>query len=235
MTSVSEHGNAVEYFVDRHVSEDRDAATAFRDSWRSLSYAELAEVSRRFAGALRAAGVARERRVALLLLDTVDFPIAFWGAIRAGVVPVPINTLLTHEVVGYILADSRADALVISAPLVAPLLPVLHSIADLRRIIVAQPDGGAPAPIDDARAVGFAEFLARRRSGDPDRGHPGGRGGVLAVFLGFHRCAEGRPARPWQPACDGRHLRCTGAADPRRRRDVLRGEGVPCLRARQFA
>ena len=51
--------------------------------------------SRRFAGALRAAGVARERRVALLLLDTVDFPIAFWGAIRAGVVPVPINTLLT--------------------------------------------------------------------------------------------------------------------------------------------
>ena len=101
---------------------------------------------------------------ALLLLDTVDFPIAFWGAIRAGVVPVPINTLLTHEVVGYILADSRADALVISAPLVAPLLPVLHSIADLRRIIVAQPDGGTPAPIDDPRAVGLDEFLA---GGDP--------------------------------------------------------------------
>ena len=66
--------------------------------------------------------------------------------------------------VGYILADSRADALVVSAPLVAPLLPVLHSIADLRRIIVVQPDGGTPAPIDDARAVGLAEFLA---GGDP--------------------------------------------------------------------
>ena len=138
--------------------------SAFRDPWRSLTYGALAEATRRFAGALRAAGVARERRVALLLLDTVDFPIAFWGAIRAGVVPVPINTLLTHEVVGYILADSRADALVISAPLVAPLLPVLHSIADLRRIIVAQPDGGTPAPIDDPRAVGLAEFLA---GGDP--------------------------------------------------------------------
>jgi 4-hydroxybenzoate-CoA ligase len=113
---------------------------------------------------LRAGGIARERRIALLLLDTVDFPIAFWGALRAGVVPVPINTLLTHEVVGYILADSRAEALVISAPLVAPLLPVLHSVAELRRIIVAEPDDGSPAPIDDARAVGFGEFLA---GGDP--------------------------------------------------------------------
>jgi 4-hydroxybenzoate-CoA ligase len=164
MPTAPDHGNAVGYFVDRHAREGRGDAVAFHDPWRSLTYGALDIASRRFAGALRAAGVARERRVALLLLDTVDFPIAFWGAIRAGVVPVPINTLLTHEVVGYILADSRADALVISAPLVAPLLPVLNSIADLRRIIVVEPDGGTPAPIDDPRAVGLAEFLA---GGDP--------------------------------------------------------------------
>jgi 4-hydroxybenzoate-CoA ligase len=158
-------GNAVGYFVDRHTNEGRGDAVAFQDPWRSLTYGALDTATRHFAGALRAAGVARERRVALLLLDTVDFPIAFWGAIRAGVVPVPINTLLTHEVVGYILADSRADALVISTPLVAPLLPVLHSIADLHRIIVVQSDGGTPAPIDDPRAVGLGEFLA---GGDPE-------------------------------------------------------------------
>jgi len=157
-------GNAIDWFVDRHEREGRSASVAFRDPWRSLTYGELATVTRRFAGALGAAGVQRERRVALLLLDTVDFPIAFWGAIRAGVVPVPINTLLTHEVIGYILADSRADAVVISAPLVTPLLPVLHSIADLRRIVVVPPDGGAVAPVDDARAIGFADFLA---GGDP--------------------------------------------------------------------
>ncbi len=158
------NGNAVEYFVDRHVSDGRGDATAFSDPYRGLNYASLAAATRRFAGALRAAGVARERRIAMLLLDTVDFPIAFWGAIRAGVVPVPVNTLLTHEVIGYILADSRAEALVISAPLVAPLLPVLHSVSELRRIIVVQPDGGVPAPIDDLRAVGFGDFLA---GGDP--------------------------------------------------------------------
>ena len=84
MSASSDNGNAVEYFVDRHVREGRGAATAFVDPWRSLSYADLSEATRRFAGALRAAGVARERRIGLLLLDTVDFPIAFWGALRAG-------------------------------------------------------------------------------------------------------------------------------------------------------
>jgi 4-hydroxybenzoate-CoA ligase len=158
------NGNAVGYFIDRHVGAGRGEAVAFRDPGRDLSYAALDTGTRRFAGALRAAGVARERRIALLLLDTVDFPIAFWGALRAGVVPVPINTLLTHDVVGYILADCRAEALVISAPLVAPLLPVLHSVGELRRIIVAEPDGRTPAPVDDARAVGFGDFLA---GGDP--------------------------------------------------------------------
>jgi 4-hydroxybenzoate-CoA ligase len=157
-------GNAVEHFLDRHEREGRGAATAFRDPWRSLAYGELVQASRRFAGALRSAGVARERRIALLLLDTVNFPLAFWGALRAGVVPVPINTLLTHDAVGYILADSRADALVVSAPLVAPLLPVLHSLAELRHIVVAQPDGGAAAAFDDPRISGLAEFLA---GGDP--------------------------------------------------------------------
>jgi 4-hydroxybenzoate-CoA ligase len=164
MDNASGNGNAVGYFVDRHVGEGRGDVVVFQDPWRSLSYRALGEATQRFAGALREAGVSRERRVALLLLDTVDFPIAFWGAIRAGAVPVPINTLLTHETIGYILADSRSDALVISAPLVEPLLPVLHSVAELRRIVVAQPDGGAPAPIDDPRAVGFGGFVA---GGDP--------------------------------------------------------------------
>ncbi len=164
MSGASDDGNAVGYFIDRHIAEGRGGVTAFHDPWRSLSYGALAEATRRFADALQSAGVAHERRMAMMMLDTVDFPIAFWGAIRAGVVPVPINTLLTHEVIGYILADSRAEALVISAPLVGPLLPVLHSIGRLRRIIVSQPDGGHHVPLDDARAIGFVEFLA---GGDP--------------------------------------------------------------------
>src|SRR5579859_2934790 len=98
-------GNAYDYFVERHVREGRGERLAFVDPARSLSYAELAEASARFAAGLRAAGIERERRIALLMLDTVDFPVAFWGALRAGVVPVPINTLLPADIIGYILED----------------------------------------------------------------------------------------------------------------------------------
>ncbi len=153
-------GNAVHWFIDRHIDEGHGDAPAFFDPWRSLTYARLAADTHRFASALRAAGIGRERRMAMLVLDTIDFPIAFWGALRTGVVPVPTNTLLTHEMVGYILADSRAEALVISAPLVPQLLPVLRSLPELRRIIVSQPDGTEPVPIDDPRSVAFDEWLA---------------------------------------------------------------------------
>jgi 4-hydroxybenzoate-CoA ligase len=118
---MQQDGNAVDWFLDRHVREGRGDRTAFTDPWRSISYAALARESARFAGALAEAGIGRERRIALVMRDTVDFPIAFWGALRAGVVPVPINTLLTPETTEYILRDSRAEAVVVTEALAAGL------------------------------------------------------------------------------------------------------------------
>jgi 4-hydroxybenzoate-CoA ligase len=139
--------NAADWFVDRHLRNGDGGRTAFTDPWRSLTYAALHAESCRFASALAAAGIGRERRLAMLMLDTVDFPIAFWGAIRAGVVPVPINTLLPPEQIAYILADSRAEALAIAAP----LLPALEdALPRLKLTLVAPPQGGG----------GFADFLA---------------------------------------------------------------------------
>ena len=145
-------GNAVEWFVDRHLSDGSGARLAFQDPWRSLTYAELATETARFASGLRRAGIGREWRVVLLLQDTIDFPIAFWGTMRAGAVPVPINTLLTPETVGYILTDSRADAVVISAGLTETLGAAVRA-AGVRHVIVS------------AAEDGFADFLA---DGDPD-------------------------------------------------------------------
>ena len=125
---MTDNGNAVDYFIDRHLREGRGDRLAVADPWRSLTYAELAADSARFAAGLRAAGIKRERRIALVMLDTVDFPIAFWGALRAGVVAVPINTLLPADITGYILGDSRAAALVVSAPLLDPLRPELKQL-----------------------------------------------------------------------------------------------------------
>src|SRR3954469_21748896 len=138
------NGNAVDYFVDRHLREGRGDRLAFADPWRRLTYGELAAESARFPSGRRRTGIERERRIALVMLDTVDFPIAFWGALRAGVVPVPINTLLPADITEYILKDSRAAALVVSAPLLEPLRPVLDQLdrlPGLRQVIVSQPNG----------------------------------------------------------------------------------------------
>src|SRR5438046_5477504 len=131
---MTDNGNAVDYFIDRHLRDGRGDRLAVADPWRSLTYAELAAGSARFAAGLRAAGIERERRIALVMLDTVDFPIAFWGAMRAGIVPVPIHTLLQADITGYIRGDSRAAALVVSAPLLATLRPELAQL-NLARLI----------------------------------------------------------------------------------------------------
>src|SRR4051812_43526919 len=142
-------GNAVDYFIDRHLREGRGDRLAFADPWRRLTYRELDSASARFASALRDAGIERERRIALVMLDTVDFPIAFWGALRAGIVPVPINTLLPPDIVGYILKDSRAAALFVSAPLLEPLRAAVDG-SGVDRVVVSAPEGDGD----------FAGFLA---------------------------------------------------------------------------
>ena len=197
------------------VMSARGAATAvaFHDPWRSLTYGELDDGDR----ALRRRAARRRHRRAsgasrCCCSTRWIFPIAFWGAIRAGVVPVPINTLLTHEMVGYILADSRAEALVdLGAAGARRCCRCCTASRSCAAIIVAQPDGDAPPDRRCARGR-LADFLA---GGDPatrDGGDAGGRGGVLALFVRLDRRAEGRAACPRQPARDRRHLRRAGAA-----------------------
>jgi 4-hydroxybenzoate-CoA ligase len=171
-----ESGNAVDWFVDRHGREGAGLRQAFQDPWRSLTYAELEQATRRFAGALTAAGIGREQRLLILLQDTVDFPIAFWGALRAGVVPVPINTLLTADTVRYILADSRAVGAVVSEGLVEGLAPVL---ADLPRVIVSRPDGSDPGALR-AGWLGLPAFLA---GGNPATPTTDAKGDEVAFWL----------------------------------------------------
>src|SRR5262245_26763830 len=104
----------------------RKTKIAFIDDERELSYVELALAIRRFASVLRQLDIRREERVLLLLLDSTDWPIAFLGSLYAGVVPVPVNTLLTPDDYRYILAHSRAQAVFVSAELFPKLEPALE-------------------------------------------------------------------------------------------------------------
>jgi len=129
--------NAVTWLLDRNVDEGRGDKLAFTDTASELSYGELQRQSRRMANMLRRLGVRREERVAMIMLDTTDFPVAFLGAIRAGIVPVPLNTLLTAEQYAYILADCRARVLVVSEALYPVVKDIVGRMSDLDHVVVS--------------------------------------------------------------------------------------------------
>jgi 4-hydroxybenzoate-CoA ligase len=151
--------NAVSDFVDANVARGLGDKIAFTDSERSLTYAQLQARSCRFASALKALGLREENRLVLVMHDTVDHPVAFWGAIRAGIIPIPINTLLTAEQYAYLLADSRAAAAVVVLPLAPTLLSLRHRLPHLRTVIVVGGDGAAQADLREALA--FEDVLAQ--------------------------------------------------------------------------
>ena len=133
----AESYNAATELVDGAVARGFGDKVAFRDGARSLTYGELRARTWRMAAAFAALGLKPENRIALLLPDSFDFPVAFWGAVRAGMVAVPFNTFLTVEHYAYMLADSRAQALVAAAPLARALLPILDRAPRLRALILA--------------------------------------------------------------------------------------------------
>jgi 4-hydroxybenzoate-CoA ligase len=128
--------NAVTDFVDANVARGLGDKVAFIDPDRALTYGELQARTIRFANALRALGVEHEQRVALLLNDTVDYPVAFWGTVRAGAIAVPLNTYLPISQCAYILGDCRAKALVVAAPLAQLIAPVIKGLARLKTVII---------------------------------------------------------------------------------------------------
>jgi benzoate-CoA ligase family protein len=131
--------NAAVYFVDRHLDEGRGAAVAIECGDERVTYAQLAERVGRFGAALVSeVGLEAEQRVALVMLDTPAFAYAFFGAIRAGIVPVPLNTLWRARDYKYVLNDSRARAVVVSDVLLPEILAIPRDeLPWLKHIIVA--------------------------------------------------------------------------------------------------
>ncbi|MEO6601159.1 MAG: long-chain fatty acid--CoA ligase [Polyangiaceae bacterium] len=130
---------------------------AIVDGNQTLSYEELYEQCRRFAGALAHLGIETGRKVALLLPNSAWFSIAYFGAHSAGCPVVALNCLLTAEEIAYQLADSDADVLVAFETLLPRALEALRSASNVRHLLVARAAPGPRAP-----AVGFdlSELLA---------------------------------------------------------------------------
>ena len=141
---VPEVFNAATHFVDRNVANGRGDHVAIECGDARVTYAEVARHVNRCGHALRGIGVRPEDRVLLLLLDGPEFVYSFFGAIKIGAVPVPLNTLWKPDDYEYVIRDSRAAILIVSAELLACVerIPTGHR-RSLRQIVVV--GGGEPA------------------------------------------------------------------------------------------
>jgi 4-hydroxybenzoate-CoA ligase len=156
--------NAAVDFVDANVARGLGQKLAFIESAHSLSYGELQQRTFQFAAALKALGLRQEDRLLLLLPDTVDYPVAFWGAVRAGIIAIPLNTLLSLDVYAYIMADSRATAMVAAAPLARNILPILERVPRLRTIMLLNAGADDVAAFSSRLDVHqFDELIARQK------------------------------------------------------------------------
>jgi len=136
----------------------RAEKAAFIDDAGTLNYGQFDQRVRRMAAALIASGLRREERVLLLMHDQAEWPVAFLGALHAGVVPVAVNTLLTVEDYAYMLAHSRSQAVIVSAALLPMLRAALATAGhEVRQVIVARPAAAGPLQPGE---VDFETFIA---------------------------------------------------------------------------
>ena len=116
-------------FIDRHVAEGRGAKVAIRDAQGDVTYAALAAAVNRAGNALAALGLGPGDRVLMVVKDCPTFFYLFWGAIKAGFVPVPLNTLLRAPDYRFVIENSRAACIVWSPEFAGEVEPALAEAA----------------------------------------------------------------------------------------------------------
>jgi benzoate-CoA ligase len=160
--------NAAADLLERNLTPERAEKTAYIDAAGSYSYRELAERVDRFANVLRSLGLEPEQRLALLLLDGIDFPTCFLGAIKAGVVPIPLSTLSPGADVAFILENSRVKAAVVSHELHAGFAEAAQLAGWKGVTLVSRAPGGAAPALSLERELERAPLDAETADTRPD-------------------------------------------------------------------
>lgn len=157
------------------LNEARGSKPAFVDDTESLSYAELSRRVQAVSAALRDLGIRREERVLLLMQDCTDWPVAFLGAMHAGVVPVAVNTLLTADDYAYMLEHSRAQAALVSGALLPTLQQAFIQAThhEVRHVAVSRPSAAqAQAASQGIARSEFTSWFAEATARAPAKAAP---------------------------------------------------------------
>lgn len=120
--------NVAPLFIDRHIGEGRSDKVVIRSAaGDQVTYGQLAENVNRAGNALKGLGIAPGDRVLMMIKDCPAFFYVFWGAIKAGIVPVPINTLLRAKDYQFMIEDSGCAGLVYSPEFAGEVEPALKA------------------------------------------------------------------------------------------------------------
>jgi benzoate-CoA ligase family protein len=165
--SVPERMNAATLFVDRNVVDGHGEKVAIYCGDQEVTYADVLENTNRVGNALRSLDVRIENRVFLLLLDTPEFAYSFFGTMKIGAVPIPVNTLMKPPDYEYVLNDSRAVVAIVSDA----LLPQIEAIPrerlrHLRHVVVAGEAPPGKESLASLMADSSAELEAEELSKD---------------------------------------------------------------------
>jgi benzoate-CoA ligase family protein len=153
--------NFADDVLARNLTAGRSEKFAYIDPRGTWSYGQLAERVARCGNLLRSLGIRREQRILVCLTDTIDWPTSFLGAIKAGIVPVPVNTLMSEAEYRFILEDSRARLLIVSEELYARFANLISSCPDIERVLVSGNQGFGHTLFEDAlQAAAATEYTA---------------------------------------------------------------------------
>jgi benzoate-CoA ligase len=131
--------NVGEWLLDRNVDEGGGDRLAISCGDEHVSYGQLLERVRDMSAGIRQAGVRREERVAMVVLDSVEFALVFLAAMRIGAVPLPVNALLPPRDVSAIVSAAGARVVVVSAQREATAA-ALKLGTDVRVVVTGTPE-----------------------------------------------------------------------------------------------
>lgn len=142
---IPERYNASEILFD-NLRAGRAGKVAVHSAAGDTSYGELCIEAARCGNALKSLGLAAGDRVLLLLNDTASYPAVFFGAVRAGFVPMLINTLSPRDLVGFYLQDSAAPVAIVDAEYAALFDQETTAGSSLHTLIVLDGEDASEAP-----------------------------------------------------------------------------------------
>ncbi len=129
--------NAAAYFIDRHAAEGRGKKVAVQMLERTVTYTELLENVNRFGNTLKGLGIRPGERVVMVVKDCPEYFFVFWGAVKIGAIPVPLNGLAPANDFEFIFRHSGCSAIFYSQEFAATVETALAACSPRPKVVLS--------------------------------------------------------------------------------------------------